>query len=872
MAMNIEQRLEQSAKSIEQSSQKAHDFAEKDTTLQTCAGSRDSLPKVSRIWQENFARQMNQHATEFQDRFALSQQSLPWQAGITISDSLQRYHVGVQGEEGYKEFLPNPVKLPFETSSTLAEDLTQERWLENGVPNKHWTESKLASALEKSLGVNARIWPKRGDLQVGDVIPAPEDTSDGLPITHLVVNGNAYAISPLASGLVSGLNATGATIGSVEVVLYVSTHRTVPSAMHLKTINGTSGEIVQTLGYWGGFLGSAYYKHFESEDVVDFQKAKDIADEIGGGFTQPGGGVWVLMPDDGGVVNPYQFGVLFDNDGNQGVGHDNHQNLQAMVNYCSPFVWKGSVSETKKHMGKVRARVIGGFGYARHSLPIMINPFFNWEGLTVGGFFESSGTVLVADFDSNINFALDTAPYNASGVRPLGGNYSRFDFDDGNITGSMGQRLTCIKISPASGRSIRGGINRAASQQSFFTNNSITGFDIGIFNSSVWSGSVTLNHIRAKTIGIYNGLDSTVDDQESNYITRAGVTSVDFVWPATAMPDSLAKKTTGIWNRFSAISPKNNIIEGFDHMFKGEGNDVRNLDSNYAEKIQEFIYVIYGSYKTRIVCDNLRSPSAQLINIVGPSDSICDIDLSATQLVDLAGWGVIDINKINVTGLIGTENGLKAFNGKVNLLDRQGVKTIYVSPSGSDLHWGFANSPVYTLQGALERVNNGDSATIIIPSGAEITTKYGFKDGNVSDRYLDNVDITIKSSAPSSVVFGKSFEEVHALPLSDSKIRWENVSLKASARLPTDNEMRQCHRFYGVCSINLLKCVALNITVAGVRTKASATVFLESYKTDFINCEMTQGNMLWTENNAESTFGASVQGTGAIKLASKQFN
>ncbi|HEJ2467388.1 TPA: hypothetical protein SLZ58_000771 [Vibrio cholerae] len=220
MAMNIEQRLEQSAKSIEQSSQKAHDFAEKDTTLQTCAGSRDSLPKVSRIWQENFARQMNQQATEFQDRFALSQQSLPWQAGITISDSLQRYHVGVQGEDGYKEFLPNPLKLPFETSATLADDLTQDRWLENGVPNKHWTESKVTSALEKSLGVNARIWPKDRDLVVGDVIPAPEDTADGLPITHVIVDGNAYAMSPLASGLVTNLTDASATIGGVTIEIY----------------------------------------------------------------------------------------------------------------------------------------------------------------------------------------------------------------------------------------------------------------------------------------------------------------------------------------------------------------------------------------------------------------------------------------------------------------------------------------------------------------------------------------------------------------------------------------------------------------------------------------------------------------------------
>lgn len=219
MAMNIEQRLEQSAKSIEQSSQKAHDFAEKDTTIQTCAGSRDSLPKVSRIWQENFARQMNQHATEFQDRFALSQQSLPWQAGITISDSLQRYHVGVQGEEGYKEFLPNPVKLPFETAATLAEDLTQDRWLENGVPNKHWTESNIASALEKSLGANARIWPKDRDLQVGDVIPSAQETADGLPITHLIINGDVCMMIERNDGVVGSISDDTIVIGDSSVSL-----------------------------------------------------------------------------------------------------------------------------------------------------------------------------------------------------------------------------------------------------------------------------------------------------------------------------------------------------------------------------------------------------------------------------------------------------------------------------------------------------------------------------------------------------------------------------------------------------------------------------------------------------------------------------
>lgn len=292
MAMNIEQRLEQSAKSIEQSSQKAHDFAEKDITLQTCAGSRDSLPKVSRIWQENFARQfseqdatfhrqINDQATEFQNRFALSQQSLPWQAGITISDSLQRYHVGVQGEEGYKEFLPNPLKLPFETEATLADDLTQNRWLENGVPNKHWTESKVASALEKSLSANARIWPKNRDLQVGDVIPTKEDSPDQLPITHLMVNGNVYLMSKLANGVVTSLTEKTVTIGGDIVRLYDPRPHYIAFDM--------SDAIANANGHRGVTIRSRANAPFISATQEEYDSTPDLAR-----FTDRLGGLWVI--------------------------------------------------------------------------------------------------------------------------------------------------------------------------------------------------------------------------------------------------------------------------------------------------------------------------------------------------------------------------------------------------------------------------------------------------------------------------------------------------------------------------------------------------------------------------------------------------
>ncbi|EKF9829408.1 hypothetical protein O1D23_000865 [Vibrio cholerae] len=73
--------------------------------------------------------------------------------------------------------------------------------------------------LEKALGMNARVYPRltNQNLKVGDVIPAPEDTADGLPITHVIVDGNAYAMSPVASGFVSELSYSSGTIGGTSV-------------------------------------------------------------------------------------------------------------------------------------------------------------------------------------------------------------------------------------------------------------------------------------------------------------------------------------------------------------------------------------------------------------------------------------------------------------------------------------------------------------------------------------------------------------------------------------------------------------------------------------------------------------------------------
>lgn len=77
--------------------------------------------------------------------------------------------------------------------------------------NGNSVENEVKEVEERLLGVGAKIY--RGSngkyLQVGDVIPAPEDTADGLPITHVIVDGNVYAMSPLVYGVVTDITFDG---------------------------------------------------------------------------------------------------------------------------------------------------------------------------------------------------------------------------------------------------------------------------------------------------------------------------------------------------------------------------------------------------------------------------------------------------------------------------------------------------------------------------------------------------------------------------------------------------------------------------------------------------------------------------------------
>ncbi|EOV9305365.1 hypothetical protein ACN5WT_004671 [Vibrio parahaemolyticus] len=153
MTQNIEQRTEVAVKKYEGASDTVDRIANTDSTVATPIGPRKSFPKLSREiehkgdeqrvgikqasdtqYSEIQLRSDNQ-SQSIQSRFSVSQNTIEWGAGIDVRDEYQRYHVGIVGDGNYKEFLPNPTRLPFTTGSSIESDLSNQLFLENGVPN-----------------------------------------------------------------------------------------------------------------------------------------------------------------------------------------------------------------------------------------------------------------------------------------------------------------------------------------------------------------------------------------------------------------------------------------------------------------------------------------------------------------------------------------------------------------------------------------------------------------------------------------------------------------------------------------------------------------------------------------------------------------
>lgn len=460
---------------------------------------------------------------------------------------------------------------------------------------------------------------------------------------------------------------------------------------------------------------------------------------------------------------------------------DSTDALEACINYCAPFEWKGSVAATKAAMGAVVA-AMSGFGKFRITRPLKVNPFLVIISDHVGGFFgQNGGFQIIADFTDKNAFALDTAPYNSAGVRELGRMGSRNDWDGGNYTGCPGVSMFGIDVVVAAGRNLRGTFNRGMSQQSHIHRCSFIGGNIGVQNSVCWGGSMRDNHVTARAIPFLNGNDVTVDDQQNNYLSVLGTkpTVAEFDYPS--YPDaSLIGKTCCVFNSYGHPIHKNNIWEGAQIGAMCTNGASIHLEDNYAEAISEFILAAH-TVSVKLSLSWLIAASAKLLHVRGAT---VEVDISHVAYLTTVNTALADFDnfsRINLTGLqtAGSKDAILKlpFCAIANYdgVTKDGTREIYISSTGNDANTGLVDtSPVLTLQGAFERTQPGVFNRINL-SGT-IGTKYTYTSGNTTNKEfkLDTVEIDGKGTAILNV--GESFGELHSLPMGIARVRFVGMA------------------------------------------------------------------------------------------------
>lgn len=469
--------------------------------------------------------------------------------------------------------------------------------------------------------------------------------------------------------------------------------------------------------------------------------------------------------------------------GAQGDGvEDDSDALQRTIDFASPFIWYGSVAETKTNMGRSFSKVVGNGTY-RVTKSILLNPFVSIEGIKSGGFYENrEGFNIIGDFDSKNQFVLDAAPYNTSGKRELGLLSSREYWDDGYYTGCPGWSLHKVNVTIPQERNIRGAVNRTMSMQSHISQSSFTGGNIGILSSTTWGGSIHNNNICARVVALANIYDVTIDDQCNNYLSISGSkpSTENFDYLDTSwLP--INNPSCNLYNLFSHVNHYNNIWEGAMIGSITSGQRSLNLSNNYIEGSSYMYCYTFNTCDFSIKLGTTFCKNASLLYLIGASTNTALIDLSSSDLFTIKEWGdILWVEKIDILGSSICKRKMK-YHPKLNLLDisKDGKLEIYMSQNGDDNNWGYSEEyPVRTLQEAVTRCSL-DKNNIIIKKdpAADNDTKYHYRDGeNVTTKVMNIQYLEIKGGG--SIKIGDSYNERHSLPKGISSLHLNNMKFQ----------------------------------------------------------------------------------------------
>ena len=477
---------------------------------------------------------------------------------------------------------------------------------------------------------------------------------------------------------------------------------------------------------------------------------------------------------------------------------DNSPNLLYMTNKIAPYEYQGTIAETTSVSNNVKCAVKVPIGMFRITEPWLISPYMIIDGLTNVSFdnkgVESvyAGSCFVADFDGVNKFAIDNAPWYTSDLvdqsgasRVTGAIYAFSQIDGGYVAASNAIELNKISVVVPDSRNLRGCVNLTNATRSKITNCGFVGANSGYQISASFSGECSNNFVIARAIGVYKSA-ITIWRDSNNYITIDGTVpeeSTEYVWPSGIYDwwGDNSNDTCCYYGKYDSSHTYDNTYEGGvigEQVIAGNFQSIK----NYMERITGICYA-HNTIQSHIQLATVECDQAELMKIGGADDQVNVFDFAGSS-VDVASIGRPLSERVKLVNFYPNSTAGLTYNSNlITDFDDKSVVDIYVTTSGSDDNWGYTEeSPMLTIQGALERCKSGARNRIHLEDGATISTKYDFLDGTVSNRYLESVNVEIigNNSNRPTIEVGESFNEIHALSIGDGNLSISGVNIDFS--------------------------------------------------------------------------------------------
>lgn len=508
-------------------------------------------------------------------------------------------------------------------------------------------------------------------------------------------------------------------------------------------------------------------------------------------------------------VTPEMFGAIGD-----GIADDTAA-LQDAIDYCAPYEWMGSLSETKKSGAKgVQAKLTGKGSY-RVTRPIVINPFLVMHGSRGNGFFqpEKTGFSIIGDFDGKHSFVLDTAPFNSQGIRELGRSFTRNNWE-GNDPSALyssidGFNIENILVKIPENRDVLGCFNRAIAIQSHVTKNAFIGGHISVRTSCTWGGSMRFNHGMAGSINFLNLGDVTCDDQRTNYLTvlphfkenLSEFNPPDFPDPA------IGAMTANIHcGGYSRPLLEGNVLEHGDIGVRAVSQS--SLDVNcYFEGIKKYIVAAH-TCSMDVKISTVFCPDAELYWFDGSQWDTLTFDFSpsvhSVNTIKGLGRQTQYVGGVRFLGS-GSERIPKQFySSRIDYsgILKNGRREIFVSDTGSDTASGLLSTlPVKTLSEAFLRCD--PHAENIITLLSQVETKY-------IPSFSVAVDSVRIEGGGNRVVITSNFSQVAGLPTGIKSISIRNTRLSHTSTETVDPNYSAVIPIDGLVDVELIDVVSSN--------------------------------------------------------------